>query len=125
MSNTAPRIYFGRIPDGIDNANFIDSFFPVIFATYNYHYDRAVEALIKELKPNEIYHTLNLLIPNFMFDDQASDLFWLIDAEGNHVHMKEDEHMQKKLTMMGPGDVLCDDARSFDADAPTIDFITV
>lgn len=105
------RIYYGRIPEG--DVSFIDSYFPQHLARCDYHLENAVEAMVAELEEGRVYHTLNPLIPNYMDDDVGSELMWMIDEEGNHVHMKDDSHMMFKLTFMGVGEVLCDDYRSF------------
>ena len=111
MSTEYPKIYFGRPPKEFHYD--LDEIFKPYFVNHNFNFESAVEAMIADLTPGVRYHTLNPLIPNYLEDAHASELFWLIDSKGNYIHMLTDESMQKKLEIMGPGDVLCDDARSF------------
>lgn len=106
-----PKIYFGRPPKEFHYD--LDKMFKPYFIQHGFNFEGAVEAMVDDLTPGVKYHTLNPLIPNYLEDEQGSHLFWIIDIEGNEVHMLTDTSMQKKLGIMGPGEVLCDDYRSF------------
>lgn len=117
MSNDdSIRLYFGRKPEGSFS---MDDFFIQLMSSENYVIDNAVDRLVEALKTlnlaSGIFHTFNPLIPNFMDDEVAKELMWMIDGDGNHIRMKTDEHLLKKLEWMGPGEALCDDYRSFEA----------
>jgi transcription initiation factor IIE alpha subunit len=106
------KIYFGRIPD---DAFMIDSYFPeFILKQNNYNMDTSVAALIEYLESDKdvVYYSCNPLIFNFMDEDFAKEHVYIIDGEGNHIKFGGDEQMLLKLTCMGVGEVLCDDARS-------------
>ncbi len=109
------KMYFGRQPQ--QPFVELETVFTPILIELNYDFEAAVDKLVAELPTDQdiVYWTMNPLIPNFMEDDVAKDLWWLIDEHGNHFHMGEDDHILEKLTRlgMGPGDALCDDARSF------------
>lgn len=111
------KIYFGRQPK--THFEVLDNFFNDILVQQDYHFERAIIKTLEWLTNNNIngedrlYWTINPLIPNFMDDNVVQELFWMIDEDGNHIHVKEDEHMLKKFSCMGGGEVLCDDYRSF------------
>ncbi len=110
----AVRLYFGRKPE---NSMSVDDLFIGFMENKNYLIDNAVDELIHAIKTLNVsrtnFHTINPLIPNFMDDDIAKELMWMIDVDGNHIHMGTDAHLLKKLEWMGPGEALCDDYRSF------------
>ena len=111
------KIYFGRIPD---DTFMIDSHFPeFILKENNYNMDTSVAVLISYLEAEEklVSYSCNPLIFNFMDDDFAKEHVYIIDKEGNHIKLGDDEHMLRKLTCMGVGEVVCDDYRSLDDDA--------
>jgi len=109
------KLYFGRKPEG---AMSIDDLFIGFLQKHQYLIDHAVDDLVDCIKnfylPTKVFHTFNPLIPNFMDDEPASQLMWMLGPDGTHIHMCEDEHMMEKLSFMGPGEVLCDDYRSFE-----------
>jgi hypothetical protein len=111
MSNN--RLYFGRKPaDSIP----LDGFFISVMEDNDWLIDAAVDVLVERIQnapDNSVFHTLNPLIPNYMLDKVAVELVWMIDEDGNHISMKDDMHLRSKLDWMGPGEALCDDARSF------------
>lgn len=109
------RIYFGRIPDDVD-VFMIDSYFPFFIKDNNYNIDTAATSLITYLETKEktVSYSCNPLIFNFMDDEFAKEHVYIIDNEGNHIKLGNDVSMLRKLTCMGVGEVVCDDARSFD-----------
>lgn len=46
-------------------------------------------------------------------DAEVKNYSWAISEEGNHINMGADESMLEKLTVLGPGEVVCDDYRTF------------
>ena len=114
------RIYFGREPE-VESVKNLDS--ELLWYLYNndYNMERAVDALVRYLLTNwdeddlkdVVCHTLNPLIVNYFTDDFAKEYLWIIDEEGNHINMGADESMLEKLTVLGPGEVVCDDYRTF------------
>lgn len=109
------KVYFGRIPEG--KYTNIDKYFPEHLRNHNYNFASAVDALLEDINSNkfenDVYYTLNPLIPNFMDDKVALELFWIIDENGNEIHLSEDASCTNKIMFMSPGELLCDDARSF------------
>lgn len=110
------KIYFGRIPDDVC-VFMIDSYFPKhILKENNYNMKTSVNALIEYLEADKdvVYYSCNPLIFNYMDDDFAKEHVYIIDKEGNHIKLGGDDHMLRKLTCMGIGEVLCDDYRGLD-----------
>lgn len=109
------RIYFGRKPEAKE-VFLIDNYFNFFFEENNYHYQKSVDKLITMMFNGgcpSIAYTSNPLIINFFDDEFAKNHMWIIDEEGNHINMGQDESMLFKLTWGGPGETLADDARSF------------
>lgn len=69
--------------------------------------------MVNDLIETNVYYTCNPLIINFFTDDFAKDYVYIIDEDDNEIHMGSDESLLKKLEWGGPGDAVCDDARSF------------
>lgn len=112
------KIYFGRIPDC--KLKFVDDrhLFPLFLMCKEYNYTKAVEELIVymeyEVKHDNVsFYTCNPLILNYFDDEFANKYLFFIDDNGNEIKFGEDESCQKKLKFMGPGEVLCDDSRTF------------
>lgn len=55
-----------------------------------------------------ILHTFNPIILNYFEDDFAIKNFYYQDKNGNLVKLFDHESMREKLTMAGPGEVVCD-----------------
>lgn len=114
------RIYFGRLPEG-DEIITLDVNFLKYLVANDYNFNDAVDDMVSNLLTNwdeddfkdVIAHTLNPLIVNYFTDDFAKEYIWMIDEEGNHINMGTDEHMLSKLDFLNPGEVVCDDWRSF------------
>lgn len=111
------RIYFGRLPEH-DNIVYLDSLLLGYLTTEDYNFNNAVDSLVNHLMDiwdgkNVVCHTLNPLIVNYFTDDFAKKYMWMIDEEGNHINMGTDDHMLSKMDFLSPGEVMCDDYRSF------------
>jgi len=114
------RIYFGRLPEH-DEIVYLDSMILSCLIAEEYKFNNAVDAMVKHLMTNwddndfkdVVCHTLNPLIINYFTDDFAKEYMWMIDEDGNHIKMGDDEHMMNKLDCLGVGEVMCDDYRSF------------
>ncbi len=102
------KIYFGRMPE---NCDIIDKYFHEILLKNNYCFDDAVHELCTRLKDG-IHYTCNPLILNYFTDDFAKNV-WIIDEDGNHICLGNDDHMLSKLSYMNIGEIVCDDYRSF------------
>ena len=114
------RIYFGRMPEDKsgDGVKSLDAMFLDYLIDNDYIIENAVDAIADHLMDiwdgkNVIAHTLNPLIINFFTDDFAKEYLWMIDEEGNHINMGTDDHMLSKMDFLSPGEVMCDDYRSF------------
>lgn len=117
------RIYFGRMPEDTsgDGVKSLDAMFLDYFVAHDYNFNDAVDTMVSHLLTNwdeddfkdVIIHTINPLIINFFTDDFAKAYLWMIDEEGNHNNMGTDDHMLSKMDYLSPGDVMCDDYRSF------------
>jgi hypothetical protein len=105
-----PKIFFGRKPK--EPCFSLDSHL-MTFMNEDANLEQAVEDLVSSLEDDKVYHTINPFIPNYLEDDHAARLFWILDENGNEIYMKDDEWLIKKLPMMGPGYALADDARAF------------
>jgi hypothetical protein len=113
------KIYFGRVPQE-DGVIFLNALFVDMLIKNDYSLEKSVgeiqcylegEACAVINRP--IFHTINPLLINFLTDDFAKEYVWIIDAEGNHIKIGDDEHMLRKLSWIGAGEVLCDDHRTF------------
>lgn len=109
------RIYFGRIPDDVD-VFMIDSYIPFFLKENNYNMDTSVAVLITYLEAEEklVSYSCNPLIFNYMDADFAKEHVYIIDENGKHIKLGDDDHMLRKILWMGVGEVLCDDYRSLD-----------
>jgi hypothetical protein len=107
------KIYFGRTPE-VEFASLDVIIFEYLKET-NWHWENAVDKMVSDLglDEDEVWHTLNPLIINFFEDEFAKQYVYMIDENGEEIFMGTDESMLKKLKFIGPGDVVCDDARSF------------
>ena len=110
------KIYFGRIPD--TKVKFLDDkhLFPIMLMKENYNFEKAVDVLINYITTSEEeynYYTCNPLILNYFDDAFAKKYVYFIDREGVEISLGSDESVLRKLNFMGPGEALCDDARTF------------
>jgi len=114
------KIYFGRVPKG-DEVVSLDTSFLETLIENDYNIEKSVDELVSWLLNNWdeddfndiVCHTINPLLINYFTDDIAKEYVWIIDEEGNHIKFGDDEHMLRKLSCMGVGEVLCDDYRTF------------
>ena len=111
------RIYFGRKPENDEIFN-LDVKIMECLIDEDYNFNNAVDSLVEHIMNiwdgwNGVCHTVNPLIISYFTDDFAKEYVWLIDEEGNHINMGKDEHMMSKLGCLTPGEVVCDDWRSF------------
>ena len=102
------RIYFGRPPVG--QCVNLDSRLHNYLHMYNWDW---IQAMIGSLPKSCVYHTINPMIINHLSDEQVKQLVWIIDQDGVHIRMGADARMCEKLEVMGPGEVVIDDARTF------------
>lgn len=117
------RIYFGRVPEGDDGdaIESLDELFLDFLIKNDYNIVISSSLLVHYLMNNwdnydfkdVILHTINPLLINYFDDDFAKKYLWIIDGEGNHINMGKDEHMLSKMDVLGPGEVFCDDYRTF------------
>ena len=114
------RIYFGRVPEG-DDVESVDAIFLDFLIRNDYNIIIASSLLVHYLMNNwdendfkdVVCHTINPWAINYFDDDFAKEYLWIIDEEGNHINMGADNYMLEKLTVLGPGEVVCDDYRTF------------
>lgn len=107
------KVFYGREPQGTFAS--LDVIFIEYLRKLNWHLENACDQMFADLNfdDDEVWHTVNPLIINFLHDEDAKKIVYLIDENGEEVFMGTDESMLKKLQFMGPGDAVCDDARSF------------
>jgi len=106
------KIYYGREPQGEFVS--LDAIFIEYLRKANWHLENACDQMFEDLNSDDkVWYTVNPLIINFLHDEDAKKSVYIIDENGKEIFMGTDESMLKKLQFMGPGDVVCDDARSF------------
>ncbi len=65
-------------------------------------------ALIEDGTYDEfVLHTFSVLLLNFLHDEYALDNVYYM-KEGVLTHLRDDEHITRKIEVMGPGEALCD-----------------
>jgi len=108
------KLYFGREPKNVDTIN-LDIIFLNYLRDENYNMNIAINRLSEIFsKDNDtVYHSINPLIINY-FEDSYAEYLYMIDNMGEEFYLGEDEHFLNKLSCMGLGEALVDDARSFD-----------
>ena len=105
------RIYYGREPGG--DFESLDTLLLAYLRANEWDWERSHAGMLFNLLPHMTYHTINPLIVNYLDDETAKDVVWIIDEHGDHILMGEDESMLTKLRVMLPGEVVADDSRSF------------
>lgn len=105
------RIYYGREPGGEFQS--LDTLLLAYLRANNWDWKRSCGGMLFNLLPHKTYHTINPLIVNYIDDEAARAIVWIIDEHGEHIRMGDDESMLTKLRAMLPGEVVADDSRSF------------
>ena len=105
------RIYFGRPP--VSQCVNLDSCLHNYLHMHDWDWIQAMNAVMGSLQKSYVYYTINPMIINHLSDEQAKQLVWIIDQDGVHIRMGADARMCEKLEVMGPGEIVIDDARTF------------
>lgn len=105
------RIYYGREPAG--ECESLDLLLLGYLRANGWRWEWSHAGMMFNLETHKTYHTINPLIINYLDDETAKAVVWIIDESGEHIRMGDDESMLTKLKTMLPGEVVADDARSF------------
>lgn len=105
------RIYYGREPE--TGSQSLDLLLLGYLRSNGWRWMWSHAGMMFNLLPDRTYHTINPLIINYLSDDVAKAVVWIIDEHGEHIRMGDDEIMLEKLEVMLPGEVVADDSRSF------------
>jgi hypothetical protein len=110
------KIFYGRHPSSdypVTEVIQLDEYFVDYLIQTDYNLQKAVDYLICDFEDDRTYHTVNPLIINFMSDEYALEHVYILDENGAEIKIGEDEHIKWKLSIMGPGDAVIDDDRTF------------
>ena len=99
------KIYFGRMAE-IEETNLVtDAWLYDKLQTYSHE---ELGILIEQGTYDEfVLHTFSILLLNFLRDEYAMENVYYM-KEGVLTNLRDDDHITRKMEVMGPGEALCD-----------------
>ena len=106
------KIYFGR---KTPLTSLLDIVFIENYLIKNdYNFNKSADLFLSDYEnTNFEFYTINPLILNFFPDECLKYLYYYINGET--IELDNDSHLLEKLQVMGLGEALCDDSRSFNS----------